>query len=61
MTRVVCDMLILNKPPEKIIDQYFAVVDIDEIVRLARNGYYCEYMDLLSKTYYFRKEARCDE
>lgn len=50
-------MMILSKPPKEQLNNYIATQDPDEIVRLARSGLVCCYMDLVSKTYYFRKEG----
>lgn len=54
-------MMILKPPPENELNNYIAAQDPDEIVRLARSGLVCCYMDLVSMTYYFRKEVVNDE
>lgn len=54
-------MMILSPPPEKELNNYIATQDPDEVLRLARSGFLCCYMDLVSKTYYFRKEVVVSE
>lgn len=49
--------MILSKPPKNKIELYIDTQDPDEIVRLARSGLVCCYMDPVSKTYYFKKEG----